>query len=312
MDIFEYDGGITMPDRGISFEAVTADRMTYTVDLRGGSASIPDSVYVYNLPWGSSGFSLPTGTRDIDLDGSGKADITVTWNVSDPTAAAVKHPDCDITGGWIANGTQGGIYYGVGGVAFVSGASADVTFDRVRVHDCGFTGSTGNNKLNPVTQHDLCTAGGKLTVRNGLFTRAYGSTQFCNRGGVLNVVNCTVTGVRGLATSRSQQTLVHTSGTTTLRNTIFWGNSGDATHVASGATEPTVVCCDLEATDPLFKNATAGDYHLKPSSPVRDRGDKTGYTRDDVDLDHDRRVRGGFPDLGCFESSLVGTTVILR
>ena len=220
--------------------------------------------------------------------------------------------DCDITGGWIANGTQGGIYYGVGGVAFVSGASADVTFDRVRVHDCGFTGSTGNNKLNPVTQNDFCTAGGKLTVRNGLFTRAYGSTQFCNRGGVLNVVNCTVTGGRGLATSRSQQTLVHTSGTTTLRNTIFWGNSGDATYVASGATEPTVVCCDLEATDPLFKNATAGDYHLKPSSPVRDRGDKTGYTRDDVDLDHDRRVRGGFPDLGCFESSLVGTTVILR
>ena len=123
MDIFEYDGGITMPDRGISFEAVTADRMTYTVDLRGGSASIPDSVYVYNLPWGSSGFSLPTGTRDIDLDGSGKADITVTWNVSDPTAAAVKHPDCDITGVYTVNTAETNTPYRA--VTYWFDASAD-------------------------------------------------------------------------------------------------------------------------------------------------------------------------------------------
>ncbi|MBQ6248058.1 MAG: fibronectin type III domain-containing protein, partial [Kiritimatiellae bacterium] len=226
------------------------------------------------------------------------------------TAATVT--DCDITGGWIANGTQGGIYYGVGGVAFVSGASADVTFDRVRVHDCGFTGSTGNNKLNPVTQNDFCVASGRLTVRNSLFTRAYGSTQFCNRGGVLNVVNCTVTGGRGLATSRSQQTFVHTAGTTTNRNTIVWGNTGDALYVEAGATEPAVICCDMEEADPLFKDATAGDYHLKPGSPVRDKGDKTGFTRADIDLDHDRRIRGGRPDLGCFEGSLAGLFIIMR
>ncbi len=268
--------------------------------VNGGTATISECHFTTNYCRTSTGNARHGGTSTGPFGG--------TFLLSSTIAMVT---DCSITGSWLSNGTTGGVYYSVGGVAFITGTAPDVTFDRVCVHDCGFTGS-GYTKLNPETQNDFCVAAGKLTVRNGLFTRAYGSTQFTCQGGTLDVVNCTVVGGRGLATSRSQQTLVHTSGTTTLRNTIFWGNSGNATYVASGATEPTVVCCDLEATDPLFKNATAGDYHLKPSSPVRDRGDKTGYTREDIDLDHDRRVRGGFPDLGCFESSLVGTAVILR
>ncbi|MBQ6923206.1 MAG: hypothetical protein IJQ73_01060 [Kiritimatiellae bacterium] len=268
----------------------------------GGSATISECHFTTNYSRTSTGTGAHASTQTGPWGG--------TMHLSG-TAATVT--DCDITGGWISNGTQGGIYYGVGGLVYVAGASADVTFERVRVDDCGFTGlGNSSSDLNKRTQNDFCTAGGKLTVRNSLFTRAYGSTQFCNRGGVLNVVNCTVTGGRGLATSRSQQTFVHTAGTTTNRNTIVWGNTGDALYVEAGATEPAVICCDMEEADPLFKDATAGDYHLKPASPVRDKGDKTGFTRADVDLDHDRRIRGGRPDLGCFEGSLAGLFIIMR
>ena len=267
----------------------------------GGSATIAECHFTTNYCRTSTGNARHGYTQTGPFGG--------TLHFSGTTATVT---DCDITGGWLSNGTQGGIYYGVGGLVYVAGAASDVVFDRVRVDDCGFTGSTGNTTLNPQTQNDFCVASGKLTVKNGLFTRAYGSTQFCNRGGVLNVVNCTVTGGRGLATSRSQQTFVHTAGTTTNRNTIVWGNTGDALYVEAGATEPAVICCDMEEADPLFRDTTAGDYHLKPGSPVRDKGDKTGFTRADIDLDHDKRIRGGRPDLGCFEGSLAGLFLIVQ
>ena len=88
--------GVTMPDKAITFEIVTSPRKTFFVDMSSGSATIPADVYVYNYPWGSNSYSLPPVVNNIDLDGSGKTDITVTWHGGDPTATAVKHADCDI------------------------------------------------------------------------------------------------------------------------------------------------------------------------------------------------------------------------
>jgi hypothetical protein len=53
--------------------------------------------------------------------------------------------------------------------------------------------------------------------------------------------------------------------------------------------------------DAAFVDAEAGDYHLGGKSAGRDQGNvEQPYPR--TDLDGKPRVRGGKPDLGCFEA----------
>ena len=96
LDVMDYDGGLQMGKEPITVDVITGNRMSYLVDLTSGSTTIPANVYAYNHAWGSSGFPLPLGTKDLDLNGSGKTDVSITWAAADdPTASAVVHPDCD-------------------------------------------------------------------------------------------------------------------------------------------------------------------------------------------------------------------------
>jgi predicted outer membrane repeat protein len=61
----------------------------------------------------------------------------------------------------------------------------------------------------------------------------------------------------------------------------------------------------LMGSDPLFKNAASGDYHIKGLSPAVNRGTNVGVRRD-IDLDA-RPLGGGF-DIGADEASVAGTT----
>ncbi|MBP5186437.1 MAG: InlB B-repeat-containing protein, partial [Clostridiales bacterium] len=90
IDIFDYDGGLVMPAKEVTFTIVTADRKTATVDLRSGSGKLSEDAYVYNRPYGAS-ITIPPVKNEIDLDGDGTKDITVTWNPGDPEAAVTKN-----------------------------------------------------------------------------------------------------------------------------------------------------------------------------------------------------------------------------
>ena len=69
---------------------------------------------------------------------------------------------------------------------------------------------------------------------------------------------------------------------------------------------------------PVFRNAAAGDWRLAPASPGIDAGDWTalGATRADVramsDLSGTSRLFGGQVDMGCYESRVAGTVILLR
>lgn len=53
--------------------------------------------------------------------------------------------------------------------------------------------------------------------------------------------------------------------------------------------------------DPLFANATSGDYRLSAASPVLDKGDDSVVLAGALDLDGRARIQGTHVDLGAFE-----------
>ncbi len=102
IDIFDYDGGLVMPAKEVTFTIVTADRKTATVDLRSGSGKLSEDAYVYNRPYGAS-ITIPPVKNEIDLDGDGTKDITVTWNPGDPEAAVTKNAGTNLKGSYTVN-----------------------------------------------------------------------------------------------------------------------------------------------------------------------------------------------------------------
>ena len=110
IDIFDYDGGLTMPAKDVTFTIVTSDRKTATVDLRSGSGKLDDDAYAYNRPYGAS-ITIPPVTNDIDLDGDGTKDITVTWNPGDPEAVVTKKAGTNLKGSYTVTTSEANTPY---------------------------------------------------------------------------------------------------------------------------------------------------------------------------------------------------------
>jgi predicted outer membrane repeat protein len=58
---------------------------------------------------------------------------------------------------------------------------------------------------------------------------------------------------------------------------------------------------NLDAQDPLFVDATQGDYHLQGGSPVIDMGDNAAPALPTTDLDGNPRIMRGVVDMGAYE-----------
>jgi len=82
-----------------------------------------------------------------------------------------------------------------------------------------------------------------------------------------------------------------------LQNSILWDNA--VSFYQSG--NETLASNNLQATDPGFVNAGAGDFHLLAGSTDRDAGDKTLPGVGLYDLDHGGRVGGTQTDRGAYE-----------
>ena len=110
IDIFDYDGGLVMPAKEVTFTIVTADRKTAAVDLRSGFGKLSEDAYVYNRPYGAS-ITIPPVKNEIDLDGDGTKDITVTWNPGDPEAAVTKNAGTNLKGSYTVNTSEANTPY---------------------------------------------------------------------------------------------------------------------------------------------------------------------------------------------------------
>ncbi len=114
------------------------------------------------------------------------------------------------------------------------------------------------------------------------------------------------------------------TSTLTVANSIVYGNgdAGDANEIyIIGCSACTISYTDIEGgqdgvtkasgtlnwgpgilnVDPKFVNPSAGDYHLKPGSPVINKGDPAYTGVGETDIDGDPRVLYGRIDLGADE-----------
>ena len=67
------------------------------------------------------------------------------------------------------------------------------------------------------------------------------------------------------------------------------------------------------SVDPGFLDAGNGDYQLRPDSQMLNAGILQSWMAGAVDLAGDVRVRGGVPDIGCYEGrGYMGSLIIFR
>ena len=189
-----------------------------------------------------------------------------------------------------AQNTPGHLVAGGGGIAAVNCAPA---IRRCVVKNNAVSGGAGGG---------LYISGGAPMLENSVVS--YNETTGGAGGGIYaesaspQIINCTIRqnkagGTGGGLHSAGQHSLVH--------NTIVWGNRPDQMMGQVRATY-----CDIQGgwegagnfyADPLF--VSAGDIHLTPGSPCRDKGnlERIGET----DVDGHGRVWAGLVDVGADE-----------
>ena len=183
---------------------------------------------------------------------------------------------------------------------------------------------------------------GGMTLRNCLIAR--GSGYGLVTGKVKTVIdNCTITG-NGKAGILVKAGTADAPSVCTVRNTIAWNNNGEKADLVFGekaAPDPTTMAytettsstgwdsatatAAANAVNPLFRDATKGDYSLKRRTPHLDKGTILDWmTAETTDLAGNPRVAtdgkplakdaAARPDLGCYENQDVrmGMCLIIR
>lgn len=173
----------------------------------------------------------------------------------------------------------------------------------VRIANSVFAGNSAANSSSAV----LNNAAGVMTISNSRFTgnrvQNAGAAVF-NNGSTLTLSNSTVAG-NSAASGGGMQVA---GGTTTIRNSILWGNSGNALAGASitySIIEGGFAGVGNLNVDPLFMAPVAfaaaptsvGNYHLQDHSPAVDAGDNAAVPLDIFDLNDNASTTDEAPDL---------------
>ena len=120
-----------------------------------------------------------TGTGDSWHGSTQTGPFGGTFHFNNTTASVT---DCAVVGGWVSNGSQGGMYYDVGGTLFVSGTTGEVTVKCTSFLDCGDTGYVNCNK----NSHGvICIRGSRLNLQNVLVGASFTGLQLACCGGTL-------------------------------------------------------------------------------------------------------------------------------
>jgi CSLREA domain-containing protein len=221
----------------------------------------------------------------LDLDGSGPA----SWVVEDVVFRN------NSLSGQASPGQPEALEAGAFG-------GSTLTLRRLHLVANGEQSSTGvqarifGSDLAAVLVSDLLVAGGGAGT---------GLTASASAGATLLLGQLTVSG----HTSQGL-TLSGVGSSPRLEGSILWGNgSGDMGDDLAliGTTDTDRVTNhnwvgDQGDPDPLFVDATTGDYSLQALSEATDAGDKTFASVGPFDADHSPRVVGPEIDLGAFES----------
>ena len=150
---------------------------------------------------------------------------------------------------------------------------------------------------------DIVNAGGRAIVLVNVLLADNQSARPVVNGntptGTITLMNVTVAG-----NSVPNLPLLIGDGTWTVTNTIVWGNTTSGDVLGSGIAS--VSYSDIEGgwtgtgnidADPLFVDATSGDYRLGVGSPCIDKGTSAGAP----DTDIDGTPRDSAPDMGAYE-----------
>lgn len=149
-------------------------------------------------------------------------------------------------------------------------------------------------------------------------------------GGIYNlntsvpvITNCTIAGNTVSGHSGGIYNMSNGSNQTTVRNCIIWGNSssitnaGNSISVTYSVVENGFSGTGNSSSDPLFVNATTGDYTLQALSPAIDQGSNAAYNmvgniNMDKDLGDRPRLTGTTIDMGAYElcTLTTGTDII--
>ena len=309
----------------------------------GGTVYLADGDYVFTSDTDTA-VTITTPVKVVGLSRDASK-VTITRTGTPTRNFVLNHPDCSLEYVTVVGGTlrsDKGV-----SISLRNGLLSDCVIRDAdgrdwqchgalyadgdsRVMRCVFRGNKG--------QYDgsALQARGNVVIENCLFTDndSVGGAEHgggtVNLGDNVRLINCTVTGNRGL---RSTGIYVHGNGVSVLNCAIYgntadsdtsstqhghvWWNNPDAFSYCasdpSGSGEPINATCYL--IEPGFRSAVDGDYTLTPASALIDQGCPYDITEalSTTDLAGNPRCRkggtaelGGPVDIGCYEYAARG------
>jgi hypothetical protein len=155
------------------------------------------------------------------------------------------------------------------------------------------------------------------TFTNCVFSKnlanAYGGAFFLYRS--VKLTNCTVWGNRASQGGGAFVNLPIVENFT-IQNSIVYGNNSGI-HIDRGTTAVTYSLVQGQSstangningsTNPLFTNASGGDFRLQMTSPVINKGNNSYVSNITADISGNPRIQLGTVDLGAYESEKYGT-----
>ena len=234
-------------------------------------------------------------------------------------AAGATLNNCTLAGNTAINGNGGGANSCIMNNCTLSNNTAD--FQTSGGYGGGADGGTLNNCT--LTGNSARQGGGARDskMNNCVISNNTASLQ---GGGVYRgtLNNCVLTGNKGALlttwaaydTTLNNCTVAENKGCGvyggTLYNSIVWGNvnGNGATNNYSGTINIHYSCITLPPAsgtgnidaDPLFVNATGGDFRLQTGSPCIDRGSNT-HVASATDFEGNTRIWNGIVDMGVYE-----------
>ena len=221
-----------------------------------------------------------------------------------------------------------------GGGIVVQNASSPMITNCTIVNNAAVTGGgiyVGDASLPKIMACKImanqATFGGGISFQDGSNGSLNNTLLSGNRGigGVYNnssnptITNCTIAGNGGYNGG-----IFNSNSQPVVKNTIIWGNSAPFNDTQSIITYSNIqggyagtgnVNYDPKFVSPVpdgLSPTINGDYHMQASSLANDRGDNTGISLIDTDLDGNlRRYNGGIVDMGAYEFQGAATANII-